>query len=147
MLLLLCVGAAQVCSLCVSVPAAPQIAGVAALLLADLATRASSLTKTPQINEAVKQAIVSTVKNFSSQADAAKLLSGGIVDADAALRAFRKSATYVTASRSSISATVVAAVAGIVVGVLLSLVGMGLVVWVRRLQEVRRVRAQAAIDT
>ncbi len=69
------------------------------------------------------------------------------MDADAALRAFRRSGTYATASRSSVSATVVAAVAGIVVGILLSLAGLGLAVWVRRLQAVRRTRARAALDT
>ncbi|KAK9826993.1 hypothetical protein WJX74_002920 [Apatococcus lobatus] len=127
--------------------AAPQVAGIAALLLADLATRASSLTKTPQINEAVKAAILGTTRNFSSAADRAKVLSGGVVDAGAALRAFRRSATYATASRSSISATVVAAVAGIVVGILLSVVGFGLVVWVRRLRQIRAVRRQQALDT
>lgn len=124
----------------------PQVAGIAALLLADLATRASSLTKTPQINQAVKAAIVGTTRNFSSPADAAKLAGGGIVDAAAALKAFRGSATYATASRSSISATVVAAVAGIVVGILLSVAAFGLLVWARRLREMRAVRRQQAID-
>lgn len=117
--------------------AAPQIAGVAALLFSDLATRASSLTKTPNINEAIKDAIVSTAHPFSSKADAAKLVGGGVVDADAALLSFRKSSTYITASKSSISATVVAAVVGIVVGILLSVLAFGLIFYVKRLQEIR----------
>lgn len=124
----------------------PQVAGVAALLLSDLAKRASSLTKTAQINEAVKQGIVSTARNFSSRADTAKLTGGGIVDAAAALKAFRGSSTYAAASRSSISATVVAAVAGILVGIVLTLAAVGLWVYVQRLQQIRATRARAALD-
>lgn len=127
--------------------AAPQIAGIAAILLADLKTRASSLTKTAQINEAVKQAIVTTAQNFSSSSDAAKITGGGIVNAVAALKAFRGSATYNTASKSSISATVVAAVAGIVVGIVLTLAAGGLIIWVKKLQAIRRTRAEAGIDS
>ena len=122
------------------------MAGVAALLLSDLAKRASSLTKTAQINEAVKQGIVSTARNFSSRADSAKLTGGGIVDAVAALKAFRGSSTYAAASRSSISATVVAAVAGILVGIVLTLAAVGLWVYVQRLQQIRATRARAALD-
>lgn len=127
--------------------AAPQVAGVAAILLADLKTRASSLTKTAQINEAVKRAIVSTAQNFSSASDSAKISGGGIIDGVAALKAFRGSATYATASRSSISATVVAAVAGIVVGIVLTLAAGGLMLWVRNLQATRQTRREIGIDS
>lgn len=126
--------------------AAPVVAGVAALLFADLNASPASLRQNA-VADGIKQAITGSSSGFGAPADASKLNGGhgGIVSVPAALAAFRASRTYSAVQRSSISATVVAAVAGLVAGIVATLFGVLLVMQARRLSDRRRIRAQAGL--
>ena len=126
--------------------AAPVVAGVAALLFADLNASPTALRQNA-VADGIKQAITGSSATFAAPADAAKLNGGhgGIVSVPAALAAFRASRTYAAVQRSSISATVVAAVAGLVAGIVATLLGVLLVMQAHRLSERRRVRATAGL--
>ena len=122
------------------------MAGVAALLFADLNASPASLRQNA-VADGIKQAIITSSAKFSNPGDAAKLNggSGGVVNVPAALAAFRASRTYSAVQKSSISATVVAAFVGIAAGILATLIAVFLVIQARQLLERRRVRGAAGI--
>lgn len=126
--------------------AAPLVAAAAALLIADL-NASPDVVRQNAVADGVKQALAASTQQFAARADAAKLNggSGGVLDVPAALAAFRASRVYSVVQRSSISATVVSAFAGLAAGVVITLFGVFLVTQARQLGERRRVRALAGV--
>ncbi|KAK9844462.1 hypothetical protein WJX74_002834 [Apatococcus lobatus] len=126
--------------------AAPLVAGIAALLFADAGASPSALRQNA-VADGIKQAIQATSTRFTASADAAKLNggSGGVVSVPAAIAAFRSSRAYSAVRKSSISATVVAAFAGIAAGIVVTLLGVVVVIQARQLAERRRDRARVGL--
>ena len=100
--------------------AAPLTAGVAALLLGDLASQGVDLATVPNLPQALRTAIVNGTTQAPSPQDQTKV-PGGFLSASGALIAFRTSPLYpANAKQSGVPLIVAMFFVGLLVGVILT---------------------------